>query len=498
MLPLTSLALLAVGAVLLGYTATRASLLTFTHDESFSYVYHARASVEEILSFTIRRAPSNNHLLNTLLMKLSAGLFGESELALRLPNLLAHALYLVTAGLIARRFGRPPVILAAFLVLSLNPFILDYFSVARGYGLGLGFMLGSLYFCLRCFEAPKVSSLQAGLTAAFAALAVLSTFSFLHVYVALNATVVALILARAWRARRAGVGIGTVAGVAARSALPLMLVGAILAALVAGPIRNLREWDELYAGGTIGFWQDTVGSLIRASLYGQPYAPTLAPLLAVLVGVVLAVNAGLFARFLVRGGQRCSSALTLTIVPTAVVCTLTSSVQGHLLGIPFLEGRTAILFLPLFALLLLNAVRAAIASDQRWFSVAARALLVLIATGVALHAIRTADLRVVGPIDPYNVDTLQMLADLEADRRSSRDGDRVRLGASVVFEPTINFYRITRRLSWLREVTRAPLGGEYDYYFATPDDVPALDGRPRVTIRQYPDTGNVLARRTRG
>jgi len=37
---------------------------------------------------------ANNHLLNTALMQLCSTLFGNSELSLRLPNVLAHAVYL--------------------------------------------------------------------------------------------------------------------------------------------------------------------------------------------------------------------------------------------------------------------------------------------------------------------------------------------------------------------------------------------------------------------
>ena len=38
---------------------------------------------------------ANNHLLNAALMQLCSTLFGNSELSLRLPNVRAHAVYLV-------------------------------------------------------------------------------------------------------------------------------------------------------------------------------------------------------------------------------------------------------------------------------------------------------------------------------------------------------------------------------------------------------------------
>src|SRR5687768_13699820 len=82
-----------LGFLLLGYTSYRAYVLSFTFDESFSYTAYATRTVPEILGFYLPTA--NNHLLNSLLMKLSDNLFGNHPFALRLPNLLAHAAYLI-------------------------------------------------------------------------------------------------------------------------------------------------------------------------------------------------------------------------------------------------------------------------------------------------------------------------------------------------------------------------------------------------------------------
>ena len=107
-----------VGAGLLAYTAYRAHALSFTHDESLSYLFHASRSYWSVLN---EADTANNHLLNTLAMKASASLFGTDPLALRLPNLLAHAAYLGFSWLWLRLFDRPAVLVAGFLVLALSP-----------------------------------------------------------------------------------------------------------------------------------------------------------------------------------------------------------------------------------------------------------------------------------------------------------------------------------------------------------------------------------------
>ena len=123
------LLLAAVG--LLASSIYRASTFPFVHDES--------------LSFTIVNgepgwgASPNNHLLNTFLMRLCSTLFGNSELSLRAPNILAHVLYLVSSILLLRRLQHVLLQVVGFVFLNLNPFMLDFFFLARGYGLALGF-----------------------------------------------------------------------------------------------------------------------------------------------------------------------------------------------------------------------------------------------------------------------------------------------------------------------------------------------------------------------
>lgn len=71
---------------------------------------------------------------------------------------------------------------------------------------------------------------------------------------------------------------------------------------------------------------------------------------------------------------------------------------------------------------------------------------------------------------------------------------RIRLGASWVFEPTINFYRVARNPAWLGTVTRDDLDRDCDFYYYQASDKPLMSGRPIAIIKEYPITGNVLAR----
>ena len=44
------------------------------------------------------------------------------------------------------------IVIAGFVLLALNPFVLDFFSLARGYGLALACLMSSLYLLARAHE----------------------------------------------------------------------------------------------------------------------------------------------------------------------------------------------------------------------------------------------------------------------------------------------------------------------------------------------------------
>ncbi len=87
---------------------------------------------------------ANNHLLNALLIKGLLSTFSPSELIFRLPNVLAAAIYLFYAYKLGKLLMKNQPWIPLVLLTSM-PFLLDFFSLARGYGLALGFCLASIY-----------------------------------------------------------------------------------------------------------------------------------------------------------------------------------------------------------------------------------------------------------------------------------------------------------------------------------------------------------------
>ena len=98
----------------------------------------------------------NNHVINTLLCKLSTVRSHRSEIWLRLPSLLSGLAYLWAVWRLARRFGNGPLFLGTVGLLTLNPMVVDGLSEARGYGIGLACWSWGLVILLESIEEDRV------------------------------------------------------------------------------------------------------------------------------------------------------------------------------------------------------------------------------------------------------------------------------------------------------------------------------------------------------
>ncbi len=340
---------LTLSLLVFSYVAARTWRLDATYDEVWTITEYLPLTYWEILS----REPcnSNNHILNSLLIKLFdsvlhgriAGLHGL--VIARLPNLIAFALYLTFAFKTARRFF-PPITGLLFFVLSwCNPFLLDFFGLARGYGLALGFMMPALYFLLRFRE--RLSLRCAALSLAFSLCSVLSNLPFLNVYLAIAGLVFLFPFIKN-KTRQPDLKLLGI----------LFFFSFALFAILYEPVRKMLAGGDLYYGGYVGFYHDTLHSLTKASL-GRPFQEEGFPLQLNLFLAALAL-------LVILGWQRVPKLPAFALFCTAILAIpiLSSLLQHWWLGNLFLIGRTALFYFPLFILVMAawagNATSAAI------------------------------------------------------------------------------------------------------------------------------------------
>jgi len=180
------LSILGITLFFIIFEVLRAVRVPFTIDEASTYLNYLSSNVLAVFDLN----SANNHFLNTLLAKIAWTLGGSSEFVLRVPNLLGYFIYLLFSFRILDRFVKNKVIvICGYLLLNLNPYVLDFFSLCRGYGLSLGFLMAALFFFFSFLDtmtrSPKEGYRDLSRSLAAASLAVLSNFSLLNVYLSL-------------------------------------------------------------------------------------------------------------------------------------------------------------------------------------------------------------------------------------------------------------------------------------------------------------------------
>lgn len=311
------------------YVFIRARELSLTWDEAYTFFEYVRHP--SWLPHDFNYMSANNHLLNTWLMKCSIFFFGEGELALRLPNVIAGGFFLFSLGrLLQKIFSNSWFAFAAFLLTGLNPYVLDFFSLARGYGISLAFLMTGLYR-LAVYLDENDSLRQAVRVLSLFIFATLANLTMLHV---LGAVTFVLLIDRLLKREDSS---------RVKKSIVIFLVPAIFVAALWPYLRRLDASGAFFFGKEIDSPFGTIQSLASSSAYGHT---GLVPFLSWFFLVIPAFAILLLALRPCSSAQRWSIALLAVLLLSFV----TPVIQHYLLGNNFLSGRTGIFMLPLLAL----------------------------------------------------------------------------------------------------------------------------------------------------
>ena len=436
-------------------------------------------SFMEIISNNTSRISANNHILNTLSMKLFENLFGNSEFPLRLQSLIAHCLYLFFTFRLLKNAGNNIVILCGYLLLNVNPYLLDFFSLARGYAMAISFMLMSIYYFTVFIETQKQNRLVASFITA--GLSVLSNFALLN-YLALLMMMYELYLLYKYKPLKTSFKIILSKNIIVFAVLAIML------AICYEPIRNLRQSNQFYFGGENGFWHDTVSTLIDTFLYEQRYpggVNTVIQALDALIPCCFVIV--LFYNWLNK--KKAINISGIVFICALLFVIALCNVQHILLGTKFLEERYALFIVPLFIFVAIYFFSMFIVRENT-LRVPALFILISLAGASVYHFTRTANFTYTYNWK-YDAATKTMLADL-ANQPETKQGRQTTLGITWLYEPSINFYRVTKKMNWLNEVDRSGPNGDFDYYYV--DNRSSLKNNKNI-IKEYAVTQSYLLKK---
>jgi len=311
-----------------------------------------------ILFWVLPNAPthwnghSNNHILNSALMRLSVWLFGPSHLSFRLPALFGAAIYLAAmASLIgteARSFSHRLCLAISVMV---NPFFMDYYVAARGYSLSLGFTAVALVILSATVTKNAVSICRCFLLSVALALSFCANFASLYLNFCILGAFCFWVFAPSRRTLKEQWALllwATIPGIG----LTFLIAGEALAS---------------YSRGSLIWGATSVATMMRELLHAtfqilNPYLihplaasplqkfKRLVPAAILLLLFLFAWHFGGHWRKTKRTGQIAQFRFPITLLVIVSIALCAHIVQFRLLGIPLPFERTSIFFVPLFSL----------------------------------------------------------------------------------------------------------------------------------------------------
>jgi hypothetical protein len=293
----------------------------------------------------------------------------------------------------------------------------------------------SLYLFACAYEEKQQRSFAKYLYLSVSAgsLAVLANFAFLNYYLPLLLASAWLLLSDASLRRFSRSHI--------LAAIALFSASGVFLAVILYKTFQLQRRGRFYFGGKVGFISDTVGSLVRNSLYsGFSSEATHTTIAALLVGLFVALLLlGLYLFFL-RKETPLFVQFLLILASAAVLPIL----QHRLVHTLFPIARAALYYLPLYAVALLTAFHSlARLSSRRWGKLVVLVLPAAIAAILSWQFYRSFSLYACACWVPdRNVEN--MLETLDRDRQLNFPGRAVNLCSSWEMNPSLNFYRIAR------------------------------------------------------
>lgn len=464
-----------IGLALLSFVITKSSTASFTHDESYTYLHYPHESFMTIISH--KNWYTNNHLLNTLFMKYSEKLFGNSELALRLPNILLFVVFMLYAHKLFEDKNEL-ISLCAFILLCSFNLLTDLFGMARGYGLSMGFMMMSIYHLITSLKHKKRIDLV--LFHVGALLASLSNFTLLTVYVVLLFIYNVVIFVRNMWVEKDRFNFFNTNKIHFIMLIPVMII-------LYEPVRRLMMYNELDFGGSNGFYADTATNLLYTIFGSDISSGTLTLLQTVLTTLVMMSLVLIVFIIRKRSIQLFNNHIGFMVSTLLVVLLpIIFVVQNQLFHIAYPVGRFACFLYPLF-IVQLGFFLLFIKEYYAIKFIPVFGVLLAILSGI--NFIRNANLNKLAQWG-YDGDTKKMLLALEAhyEQLYPNQEKEVKLGINWLFEPTINFYRTTKNIHWLAPVDRSGPTGKFDYYYVFNQEVELLQSHNLEIIKEYEET----------
>lgn len=291
------------------------------HDEAYSF------RLIKTNYFIAMFGSANTHWLNSFFMELFNMVWGDAPGWLRLHSVLAFPFFAWAIYRLGQLITGLPVRVIFYALVLFNPFIVDFFALARGYGLAMTFQAWSIVYFVKA--ASGVFRYRNWLLVLLMnTLAIGSNLSYFYTVVGMAATYAAISLYPLLRRQAIS-----------QQAWRLLLLYALLLLLTIADLLLIKYYGkDLGYGGDTDFIGSLFGSVWEGSLYGAAYGPLL-PVLTQAACYCLVLACAFYSFQFLR--RKVAGTGFLLSIPLLSILLL--NIFFHLLfETPFLLGRTAL------------------------------------------------------------------------------------------------------------------------------------------------------------
>jgi hypothetical protein len=408
---------------------------------------------------------ANNHILYSILAKLSIRAFGLSEFSLRLPSVIAGFFLVLGLFWVLQAYCSRPIRWAVLIALSIHPLLMEFSVAARGYGLGWALLVWAIYLSMRGRYVLAGTLLGLAVSA-----------NLTNVLPSLGLMLAAAFLERGSAKHRIGV------------LAAMMLPAATLAVVICSAALSSAHRDNFYYGYPA--IADSILSLIRfsfradvgrAGLFGTDAADrAMRAYWLPLVCTFIVIASILDLRRNSQGLRRFLPLLTL-------VTTLLGLAAAHyLFDVKYPADRTGMHLVLLFALAWAVAVDGTRNKPVIWVHVVL-GVFVTVQFVTQFHLVFFQSWK-------FDMDSRTVAQQLKA-ACEGRPANSVALSCTEKHQPSLEFYRECLGIRALQPVLRrisAPLSG-FDFYVLNYPDTLGVETAQLRVLYTGPQTGVILA-----
>lgn len=258
------------------FLVLRAIYVPLVHDEIATFFYYIQPF--EYNPLTGANPDANNHILNSFLSGISYKLFGYSAWSIRLPNLLSFVVYAFFVFKIGERLTKKSVQLIFYVTLLFSIYFIQFFSLSRGYGMSMAFLMPSFYYILILYD--RKSIVKVLLAIGTIILAIYANMSLLPLGLMMSLVVVIIVLRR-------------VKEYLNFKDISLIFTGVLFfgasmyyATKIAFKMKNE---GSLYYGELDGFWEITVNSILKMLFDSESILLQIGLILIIFFGLIIYV-----------------------------------------------------------------------------------------------------------------------------------------------------------------------------------------------------------------